>query len=96
MGAIWCADLAVNADAMIENNRPGVADRLGIGYADIRRLNPKIVYCSICGFGPKGQSANAPAYDPVIQGFSGMAFLQGGRRAGRLRSRWRWLTRSAG
>ena len=71
--------LAVKADAMIENNRPGVADRLGIGYADIRRLNPKIVYCSICGFGPKGQSANAPAYDPVIQGFSGMAFLQGGR-----------------
>jgi len=71
--------LAVKADAMIENNRPGVADRLGIGYADIRRLNPKIVYCSICGFGPKGPSANAPAYDPVIQGFSGMAFLQGGK-----------------
>ena len=66
---------------MIENNRPGVADRLGIGYADIRRLNPKIVYCSICGFGPKGHYANAPAYDPVIQGFSGMAALQG-RRGG--------------
>src|SRR5882757_3507627 len=71
--------LAVKADAMIENNRPGVADRLGIGYADIRRLNPKIIYCSICGFGPKGQSANSPAYDPVIQGFSGVAFLQGGK-----------------
>src|SRR6202521_2882293 len=71
--------LAVKADAFIENNRPGVADRLGIGYAEIRRLNPKIIYCSICGFGPKGEYANAPAYDPVIQGFSGMAFLQGGR-----------------
>jgi crotonobetainyl-CoA:carnitine CoA-transferase CaiB-like acyl-CoA transferase len=71
--------LAVKADVMVENNRPGVADRLGIGYAEIRRLNPKIIYCSICGFGPKGQSANAPAYDPVIQGFSGVAFLQGGR-----------------
>src|ERR1700730_5382443 len=71
--------LAVKADALSENNRPGVADRLGIGYADVRRLNPKIIYCSICGFGPKGQAANAPAYDPVIQGFSGMAFLQGGR-----------------
>ncbi len=70
--------IAVRADAMIENNRPGVADRLGIGYADIRRLNPKIVYCSICGFGPKGKFANAPAYDPVIQCFSGMAAIQGG------------------
>jgi CoA:oxalate CoA-transferase len=41
--------LAVRADALVENNRPGVADRLGIGYTDIRRSNPKIVYCSICG-----------------------------------------------
>ena len=71
--------LAVKADALIENNRPGVADRLGIGYADIRRANPKIVYCSICGFGPKGRMANHPAYDPVIQGYSGMAFVQGGK-----------------
>ncbi|MGA2410717.1 MAG: CoA transferase [Candidatus Binataceae bacterium] len=69
--------LAVKADAIVENNRPGVADRLGIGYVDIRRSNPKIVYCSICGFGPKGHYANAPAYDPVIQGFAGMAAMQG-------------------
>ncbi len=55
-----------------------MADRLGVGYADMRRSNPKIVYCSICGFGPKGHYANAPAYDPVIQGFSGMAAMQGG------------------
>jgi crotonobetainyl-CoA:carnitine CoA-transferase CaiB-like acyl-CoA transferase len=68
--------LAVKADALIENNRPGVADRLGIGYADIRRYNPRIVYCSICGFGPKGRLANHPAYDPVIQGYSGMAMVQ--------------------
>jgi glutaryl-CoA transferase len=71
--------LAVKADAMVENNRPGVADRLGIGYADIRRANPKIVYCSICGFGPKGRLANHPAYDPVIQGYSGMGVVQGAR-----------------
>ena len=69
--------LAVKADAMVENNRPGVAERLGIGYADIRRANPKIVYCSICGFPPKGRYANFPAYDPVIQGYSGMAYVQG-------------------
>src|SRR5215470_1639433 len=70
--------LAGKCDAVIENNRPGVADRLGIGYADIRKVNPKIVYCAIHGFGPKGKMANAPAYDPVIQGFSGMTAVQGG------------------
>jgi len=71
--------LAAKCDAMIENNRPGVADRLGIGYAEIRKVNPRIVYCAIHGFGAKGPRANAPAFDPVIQGFSGMAAVQGGR-----------------
>jgi crotonobetainyl-CoA:carnitine CoA-transferase CaiB-like acyl-CoA transferase len=71
--------LAAKADALVENNRPGVAERLGIGYPDIRRANPKIVYCSICGFGPKGRLANYPAYDPVIQGYSGMAAVQAGK-----------------
>src|ERR1039457_3675789 len=69
--------LAVKADALVENNRPGVAERLGIGYADIRRANPKVVYCSICGFPPKGRLAHFPAYDPVIQGYSGTAYIQG-------------------
>lgn len=71
--------LAAKADGLIENNRPGVADRLGVGYADIRRVNHKIVYCSISGFGPDGPNANAPAYDPLIQGYSGLTNLQGAR-----------------
>jgi crotonobetainyl-CoA:carnitine CoA-transferase CaiB-like acyl-CoA transferase len=71
--------LAAKADALIENNRPGVADRLGVGYADIRRINPKIVYCSISGFGPDGPNANAPAYDPLIQNYSGLSNVQGAR-----------------
>jgi crotonobetainyl-CoA:carnitine CoA-transferase CaiB-like acyl-CoA transferase len=71
--------MAAKADGLVENNRPGVADRLGVGYADIRRVNPKIVYCSISGFGPDGPNANAPAYDPLIQGYSGLAQLQGAR-----------------
>jgi crotonobetainyl-CoA:carnitine CoA-transferase CaiB-like acyl-CoA transferase len=71
--------MAAKADALVENNRPGVADRLGVGYADIRRVNPKIVYCSISGFGPDGPNANAPAYDPLIQGYSGLFQLQGAR-----------------
>src|SRR5262249_43531283 len=70
---------AAKAGVWIENNRPGVADRLGVGYADIRRVNPKIVYCSISGFGPDGPNANAPAYDPLIQGYSGLFQLQGAR-----------------
>lgn len=70
--------LAAKSDAMVENNRPGVADRLGIGYADIRKINPKIVYCAIHGFAPKGPKADDPAYDPVIQGFTGMTMIQGG------------------
>ncbi len=71
--------LAARVDAFVENYRPGVADRLGVGYSDIRRVNPKIVYCSISGFGPKGPLANAPAYDPVIQGYSGMSHVQAGK-----------------
>jgi crotonobetainyl-CoA:carnitine CoA-transferase CaiB-like acyl-CoA transferase len=78
-GADLVRMLAAKCDALIENNRPGVADRLGVGYAEIRKVNPKIVYCAIHGFGPKGPRADAPAFDPVIQGFSGMAAVQGGR-----------------
>ncbi|HYA34446.1 MAG TPA: CoA transferase [Candidatus Binataceae bacterium] len=71
--------LATRADVLVENNRPGVAERLGIGYPEIRRSNPKIVYASICGFAPKGRMANHPAFDPVIQGYSGMGFVQGAK-----------------
>jgi crotonobetainyl-CoA:carnitine CoA-transferase CaiB-like acyl-CoA transferase len=71
--------LGARAHVMVENFRPGVADRLGVGYGDMRRVNPKIIYCSISGFGAKGRLANAPAYDPVIQGYSGMAYVQAGK-----------------
>jgi crotonobetainyl-CoA:carnitine CoA-transferase CaiB-like acyl-CoA transferase len=70
--------LAAGADAFIQNFRPGVADRLGVGEAAIRAVSPKIVYVSISGFGEKGPYAQAPAYDPVIQGFSGLATVQAG------------------
>jgi crotonobetainyl-CoA:carnitine CoA-transferase CaiB-like acyl-CoA transferase len=70
--------LAAGADAFVQNFRPGVADRLGVGEAAIRAVAPKIVYVSISGFGEKGPYAQAPAYDPVIQGFSGLATVQAG------------------
>jgi crotonobetainyl-CoA:carnitine CoA-transferase CaiB-like acyl-CoA transferase len=70
--------LAAGADAFVQNFRPGVADRLGVGEAAIRAVAPDIVYVSISGFGEKGLYAQAPAYDPVIQGFSGLATVQAG------------------
>src|ERR1700720_802423 len=70
--------LAAGADVFVQNFRPGVADRLGVGEAAVRAASPKIVYVSISGFGEKGPYAAKPAYDPVIQGFSGLATVQAG------------------
>src|SRR5436853_230387 len=70
--------LAAGADAFVQTDRPGVADRLGVGEDAIRAVKPDIVYVSISGYGEKGHDAQAPAYDPVIQGFSGLATVQAG------------------
>jgi crotonobetainyl-CoA:carnitine CoA-transferase CaiB-like acyl-CoA transferase len=70
--------LAAGADVFVQNFRPGVADRIGVGEAAIRAVAPNVVYVSISGFGEKGPYAQAPAYDPVIQGFSGLATVQAG------------------
>lgn len=70
--------LAAGADVFVQNFRPGVAERLGVGEEPVRAVSPKIVYVSISGFGEKGPYAEKPAYDPVIQGFSGLATVQAG------------------
>src|SRR5690348_3027041 len=70
--------LAARADVFVQNFRPGVAERLGVGEEPVRAVSPKIVYVSISGFGEKGPYAEKPAYDPVIQGFSGLATVQAG------------------
>ncbi|MGH7036967.1 MAG: CaiB/BaiF CoA transferase family protein [Stellaceae bacterium] len=70
--------LAAGADAFVQNFRPGVAERLGLGEEAVRAAAPTIVYVSISGFGEKGPFAQRPAYDPVIQGFSGLASVQAG------------------
>ena len=59
-------DLAKKADVIIENFKPGVADKLGIGYDKIKELNPRAVYCSISGFGPKGPYAGWPGYEQIV------------------------------
>lgn len=69
--------LARDADVVIQNFRPGVVDRLGIGYADLSEGNPGLVYLSISGFGQTGPRAGERAYDPIIQCYSGLADVQG-------------------
>jgi crotonobetainyl-CoA:carnitine CoA-transferase CaiB-like acyl-CoA transferase len=77
--------LAARADVFVQNFRPGVAERLGVGEAAVRAAAPRIVYVSISGFGEKGPYAGRPAYDPVIQAFSGLATVQAGSDAARPR-----------
>ncbi len=68
--------MAEQADIVMQNVRPGVMDRLGVGYEAIAARNPKIVYCSIAGYGFSGPAANKPAYDPIIQGWAGVMTAQ--------------------
>jgi crotonobetainyl-CoA:carnitine CoA-transferase CaiB-like acyl-CoA transferase len=67
--------LARRADILVENNRPGALDRLGLGYDALRTDNPRLLYVSISGFGQEGPYANLPCTDSVAQAFSGLAAL---------------------
>jgi len=67
--------LVMGADVLIENHRPGVMRRLGIDYESLSALNPRLIYCSISGFGQDGPSAGRPAYDQVGQAISGLMSL---------------------
>ena len=64
-------ELVRNADVYIQNFRPGVAEKLGMGEKRLRALNPRLIYCSISGFGPDGPAAHRPSYDTVAQAASG-------------------------
>jgi crotonobetainyl-CoA:carnitine CoA-transferase CaiB-like acyl-CoA transferase len=67
--------LAAKADVVMESFRPGVIQRLGFGYDDIKKLNPKVVYCSVSGFGQTGPYSKRPTVDGLIQAFSGMMVM---------------------
>lgn len=78
--------LAHQCDVIVENWRPGVADRLGVGYKTVSAANPRVVYCSISGFGQVGPKAQQPAYAPIVHAASGFDLAQvqyqgGGRPA---------------
>ena len=64
-------ELAKTADVYIQNFRPGVAEELGVGEKELREINPRLIYCSISGFGPTGPAASRPSYDTVAQAASG-------------------------
>lgn len=77
--------LCRTADVVVENFRPGVMDRLGIGYQALKAVNPKIIFCAISGFGQTGPDAQKPAYDQIIQGLSGVMAINGDERLNPLR-----------
>jgi crotonobetainyl-CoA:carnitine CoA-transferase CaiB-like acyl-CoA transferase len=77
--------LAATADVVVENFRPGVMDRLGVGYASLREVNPRLIFCAISGFGATGPDAFKPAYDQIIQGLSGVMAVNGDERLNPLR-----------
>jgi formyl-CoA transferase len=65
------------ADVVLENFRPGVMERLGLGHQALSALNPRLIYCAISGFGQRGPLSKAPAYDQIIQGLSGLMSITG-------------------
>jgi CoA:oxalate CoA-transferase len=78
-------DLVDRADVVLENFRPGVMDRLGVGYEALRARKPSILYCAISGFGQDGPMRDNPAYDQIIQGFSGVMSVTGSAETAPLR-----------
>ena len=69
--------LAQDIDVVVENFTPGVMGRFGLDYAAVKAVNPKVVYCSISGFGQDGPYRNRPAYDQIMQGVGGLMSITG-------------------
>lgn len=70
--------LVATADVFIQNFRPGVVERLGIGEPELRAIKPDLIYVSMSGWGENGPLSHKPVYDPIIQALSGLASVQGG------------------
>ncbi len=83
--------LAASADVVIQNFKAGTMDRMGFGYEALKQVNPRLIYCSISGYGQSGPRAPAAAYDPAIQASSGMMAVTGLPETGPLKTGY-WLT----
>lgn len=70
-------DLVKTADVLIESFRPGVMDRLGLGYKELKKINPQLIYCAITGYGQSGLYASVPSHDINFLSYSGLLELQG-------------------
>jgi crotonobetainyl-CoA:carnitine CoA-transferase CaiB-like acyl-CoA transferase len=78
--------LVRSADVLVENFRPDVMERLGLGYKSLAEINPRLIYCAVSGFGATGPDALKPAYDQIIQGLSGVMAVNGDERLNPLRA----------
>ena len=78
--------LVKNADVVTENFRPGVMERLGIGYEALSAINPQLIYCAVSGFGQNGPERNTPSYDGRIQAVSGIMSITGHEGTGPTRA----------
>lgn len=78
--------LVKSADVLVENYRPGVLDRLGLGYETLRKVNPSLIYCAISGFGQDGPWRDNPAYDQIVQGIAGVMSITGSPETAPLRA----------
>lgn len=78
-GLALVRDLARHCDVLVENYRPGVMDRLGLGWEDMRAINPRLIYCSISGYGQTGPLRDRPSFDIVLQAMSGALSMNGER-----------------
>jgi crotonobetainyl-CoA:carnitine CoA-transferase CaiB-like acyl-CoA transferase len=85
-GAALARRLAAGADVVVENFRPGVMERLGLGHAALSAANPGLVMCSLSAFGADGPLAARPAYDNVVQAFSGLMAMTGTAESGPLKT----------
>jgi formyl-CoA transferase/CoA:oxalate CoA-transferase len=76
-GLALARDLATKCDVLIENYRPGVMDRLGLGYETLKAINPGLIYCAISGYGMTGPMKDQPSFDIVLQAQSGALYMNG-------------------
>jgi crotonobetainyl-CoA:carnitine CoA-transferase CaiB-like acyl-CoA transferase len=76
-GVQLAKDLAARCDIVLENYRPGVMDRLGLGYETLARINPRLIYCAISGYGQTGPLRSNPSFDIVLQAMSGALSMNG-------------------
>jgi len=77
--------LTATVDVVVENFRPGVMDRLGLGYGELKKIKADLIYCAISGFGQTGPLKDNPAYDQIIQGLSGVMSVTGDKQSAPLR-----------